>query len=62
MKNKQTFEVALNKLESIVEKMESGDLDINSMLKLFEEGTKLSQFFTHTIRFERFDPTNIYEF
>ncbi len=35
------FEEALKKLESIVEKMESGDLPLEALLARFEEGTRL---------------------
>lgn len=37
------FEEALQKLESIVESMETGDLELESLLARFEEGTKLAQ-------------------
>jgi exodeoxyribonuclease VII small subunit len=37
-----SFEDSLKKLESIVEKLESGDLPLESSLKLFEEGVGLS--------------------
>ena len=43
MAKKQTFESALKKLESIVEELESGSLDLDKMLKLFEKGMKLTQ-------------------
>ena len=35
------FEEALKKLESIVEAMESGDLPLETLLRRFEEGTRL---------------------
>jgi exodeoxyribonuclease VII small subunit len=35
------FEEALQKLESIVETMESGDLPLETLLARFEEGTRL---------------------
>ena len=35
------FEKAIERLESIVEMMESGDTDLDEMVKLFEEGRKL---------------------
>jgi exodeoxyribonuclease VII small subunit len=35
------FEGKLNRLEEIVEKMESGDLALEDSLKMFEEGVKL---------------------
>lgn len=37
-----TFEESLGKLESIVEKLEKGDLALEESLKLFEEGVGLS--------------------
>ena len=38
-----TFEEALQKLESIVEGMESGDLPLESLLAKYEEGVKLAK-------------------
>ena len=43
MAKKKTFEIALAQLESIVEDLESDSLDLNKMMKLFEEGMKLSK-------------------
>ena len=43
MVKKKTFESSLAQLESIVEELESGSLDLNNMMKLFEEGMKLTQ-------------------
>jgi exodeoxyribonuclease VII small subunit len=40
----QTFEVAMKKLEKIVEDLESGDLPLEKSLKKFEEGMALSKF------------------
>jgi exodeoxyribonuclease VII small subunit len=37
------FQEALQKLETIVEAMESGDLPLETMLARFEEGTKLAR-------------------
>lgn len=37
------FEKKLGRLEEIVQKMEKGDLELESSLKLFEEGIKLSR-------------------
>ena len=37
------FEEALQKLETIVEAMESGDLPLETMLARFEEGTRLAR-------------------
>ena len=41
---KLTFEKALEQLEKIVEKLESGGLSLEQSLKEFEEGMKLSRF------------------
>jgi exodeoxyribonuclease VII small subunit len=38
---KLSFETALEKLETIVESMESGDVPLADLLAKFEEGTKL---------------------
>lgn len=38
------FEVALKRLEEIVSLIESGKLDLDDSLQLFEEGMKLSAF------------------
>jgi exodeoxyribonuclease VII small subunit len=43
-KGKKTFEDALNQLESIVARLEDGDLPLEESLKLFEEGIRLSRF------------------
>ena len=43
MAKKKTFESTLSQLESIVEELESGSPDLDKMLKLFEEGMKLTQ-------------------
>ena len=43
MAKNMTFEDTLAQLESIVEELESGALDLNKMMKLFEEGMKLTQ-------------------
>ena len=37
------FEEALEKLEAIVEQMESGELTLETLLTRFEEGTKLAK-------------------
>lgn len=37
------FEEHLTKLETVVEKLESGDLTLDESVRLFEEGMKLSQ-------------------
>jgi exodeoxyribonuclease VII small subunit len=40
----QTFEEAVERLESLVEAMESGQLALEEMLDRYEEGTRLVQF------------------
>lgn len=37
------FEKKLKRLEEIVQKMESGNLDLDASLKIFEEGVQLSR-------------------
>lgn len=37
------YENALNQLESVIEKMETGQLSLEDSLKSFEEGVKLAQ-------------------
>jgi len=41
-----TFEVALKRLETIVDEMESGEMDLDKMIASFEEGQKLVKFCT----------------
>ncbi len=41
---KQTFETAMNKLEKIVQELESTDLPLEEAIKKFEEGVRLSKF------------------
>lgn len=43
MAPKVDFEKSLNKLETIVEKLESGDQTLENSLKLFEEGIQLTR-------------------
>jgi len=38
-----TFETALNELETIVERLESGELSLNDALTTYEKGVKLSK-------------------
>ncbi len=38
------YETALNELENVIEKMESGQLSLEDSLKSFEEGVKLAPF------------------
>ena len=42
-KQSYPFEASLEKLESLVEQMESGDLSLDESLKLFEQGIKLTR-------------------
>jgi exodeoxyribonuclease VII small subunit len=37
------FEAAMQKLETIVESMEAGDLPLETLMAKFEEGTRLAQ-------------------
>lgn len=39
-----TFEKALEDLESVVEKLEKGELSLNESLALFEKGVKLARY------------------
>lgn len=40
---KKTFETSLGELESVVRRLEDGDLPLEESLKLFETGVKLSR-------------------
>ena len=42
--SEKSFEKSLAELESIVEKMEEGELSLNESLSLFEKGVKLARF------------------
>lgn len=44
------FEKSLNELESIVERMESGDMPLDESLKHFEQGVKLTQSCSHALK------------
>jgi len=44
MARKQTFEKAMEKLEQIVQDLESGDPSLDAAIQKFEEGIKLSKF------------------
>ena len=50
MANNQKFEIAIKKLESIIEELESGSPDLDKMLKLFEEGMELTKFCREQIK------------
>lgn len=45
----QTFEKAMNKLEKIVQELESTDLPLEKAIKKFEEGVQLSKFCTEKL-------------
>ena len=40
----KSFEKSLERLEAIVDKMESGDLSLDEAMSFYEEGIKLSRF------------------
>jgi len=40
---KEKFEEAMNKLEGLVRKMETGEMTLEESLKAFEEGVRLSR-------------------
>jgi exodeoxyribonuclease VII small subunit len=40
---KEKFEEAMDKLEEIIKKMETGDMGLEASLKAFEEGIKLAR-------------------
>lgn len=44
MKNKLTFEEAIDSLEKIVEKMDAGELSLDESLASFEEAVKLVKY------------------
>jgi exodeoxyribonuclease VII small subunit len=44
MAKKQTFEEAMQKLEQIVQDLESGEPSLDAAIQKFEEGIKLSKF------------------
>lgn len=46
---KLTFEAAMQRLERIVQVMESGDVPLEESLKLFREGTELVEFCSKTL-------------
>ena len=43
-KTEPGFDEALKRLEQIVERMESGEMDLDAMVAAFEEGQRLIQF------------------
>ena len=50
MKAKMTFEAAIEELESIVAKLESGEESLEHSLKLYEKGTQLAKFCYTTLQ------------
>ena len=44
MTKKQTFEEAINRLEELVSKLEAGNVPLEEMLKLYEEGAQLIKY------------------
>ena len=44
MAKKKTFEDSMSQLEKIVEDLEDGDLPLETAIKKFEEGVRLSNF------------------
>ena len=46
---KLSFEKALERLETIVQEMETGELSLENALKKFEEGMKMSQLCTQKL-------------
>jgi exodeoxyribonuclease VII small subunit len=48
-RERPSFEEALKKLESIVEKLGNQDITLEESVELYEEGLKLSKFCTETL-------------
>lgn len=46
---KYTIDTALGRLSEIAEKLESGEYDLDSSMKLYEEGVKLVSFCNKTL-------------
>ena len=44
MNKNQTFEQAIDRLEHLVSKLESGEVQLDEMLQLYEEGTGLIKY------------------
>ncbi|MRG86544.1 exodeoxyribonuclease VII small subunit [Salinibacillus xinjiangensis] len=44
VKQEQSFEDAISKLEKIVEKLEEGDVPLEKAIEYYQEGMKLSKF------------------
>jgi len=50
MAKKRTFESGLEELESIVERLESGELALDESIALFKRGTELAEFCAEKLR------------
>ncbi|MCI8496913.1 MAG: exodeoxyribonuclease VII small subunit [Clostridiales bacterium] len=50
MPKKMTFEAAMSRLDEIVAAMEAGDLPLEQSMKLFEEGVRLTDFCSDTLK------------
>ena len=48
-KKEESFEAALKRLEDIVDQMESGETDLDTMIASFEEGQRLVKFCTNKL-------------
>ena len=48
--DKMKFEEALNRLDELVERLESGELDLEDSIKTFQEGVTLSLFCQKELR------------
>ncbi len=62
-KERPTFEDALEKLESIVEKLSDQEISLEKSVELYEEGLRLSKICTDTLeqatlKIEQIDQTN----
>lgn len=44
MNKKRTFEESLHRLDTIVAELENGEITLDDMLKLYEEGAKLIKY------------------
>ncbi|MBO5914087.1 MAG: exodeoxyribonuclease VII small subunit, partial [Clostridia bacterium] len=49
MSNEMTFEQALSRLEQIVKALESGNVPLEDLIKLFDEGTGLVKLCTERL-------------
>ena len=48
--NPESFESAMEQLETLVSRMESGDLSLEESLKAFEQGVHLTRFCQHQLQ------------